>query len=329
MQSDEVSGEGDGKSGDAAPAGETVGEHLRRLFPTAKMTTLRQMLADGRVRVGGRRARTMKEPVGEGEIVETSDTKPKRAKGGEEKTLPPLAVLNPLVPIHEDADVLVVYKPSGLLTSTVPGEKRATALDMIRRYCKATAPGARVGLIHRLDKEAAGLLVFSKSHRAYESLKTQFFHHSVDRVYEAIVHGRPKPRRGRIESRLEEFPDGKVHSTQMEGRGQKAVTEYEVVSGRGEGRAARSRVRVKLETGRKHQIRAHLSERGWPIVNDPMYGPVKRPVGQLKLTAVLLAFEHPATGERVTFELPERLKGGKPDVRKAPRAGAKDQGPPR
>ena len=131
--------------------------------------------------------------------------------------------------IHEDAHILVVDKPAGLLTSTVPGEKRATALAIVQRYVLAREPRARIGLIHRLDKDASGLLIFSKSQRAYESLKTQFFKHSVERIYEAQVKGIPNPRKGRIDSRLIERADGTVRSTSEHAKGQRAVTDYEVV----------------------------------------------------------------------------------------------------
>src|SRR4029079_12746335 len=120
----------------------------------------------------------------------------------------PAALISPLKIVFEDQELLVVDKPAGLLTSTVPRERRPTALAIVRRYLGATSPDARVGLIHRLDKDASGLLVFSKSHLAYESLKGQFFKHTVERVYEAVVHGKPAPPAGRVASRLVERADG-------------------------------------------------------------------------------------------------------------------------
>src|SRR5262245_66217776 len=102
--------------------------------------------------------------------------------------------------IHEDVDILVVAKPAGLLTSTVPRERRPTLLKMVREYAAQHDPRARVGLIHRLDRDASGLLVFSKNHDAYESLKRQFFRHTVDRIYLAVVRGRLNPPAGKIRS---------------------------------------------------------------------------------------------------------------------------------
>lgn len=273
----------------------TVLDALREQMPHASMTTLRAMIGDKRVAVDGKPAKSLKQLVESGQRV---DVRQRRAPSAV-KTLPPAAKLNPLKIIHEDADVVVVFKPEDLLTSTVAREKRATALAIVREYLGATDPSARVGLIHRLDRDASGLLVFSKNHEAYESLKSQFFHHTVEREYEAVVRGRVKPRAGRIESNLVERADGSVHSTRQADAGQQAVTDYKVVQALPPvGRHPRTLLRVTLQTGRKHQIRVHLSEKGWPIVGDTVYGGGR---GKLRLRAVKLSFDHPRTGERVTF----------------------------
>ncbi len=271
----------------------TVQTRLRALFASSKNQTLKQMVADGRVTVNGQRVKKLSQPVAAGDAVRVED----RAR-------PRLAVLKPslapLVLVHEDQDVLVVNKPPGLLTSTGPREKRPTALAIVRQYVSATSPQARVGLIHRLDRDAGGLLVFSKSDLAYRSLKTQFFKHTVERVYEATVHGSPRPKKGTVESRLVERADGTVRSTIVHGRGQRALTEYEVL-GEADGMAT---LRVTLLTGRKHQIRVHLSDRGWPIVGDSVYGAGES--GGLQLGAVRLEFDHPRTRRRVSFTLPAK-----------------------
>jgi 23S rRNA pseudouridine1911/1915/1917 synthase len=200
--------------------------------------------------------------------------------------------------VFEDADLLVVAKPAGLLTSTVPREKRPTLLAAVEEHLARYSPRARLGLIHRLDRDAAGLLVFSKCHEAYHSLKNQFFHHTVTRLYTAVVEGTLKPKKGMIRSRLEERADGTVYSTRRMDIGQPSRTDYEVLSAAN----GRSVVRVKLHTGRKHQVRVHLSERGAPIVGDVMYG--KPDKMGLHLAATSLAFDHPRTGKRMEFHLP-------------------------
>ncbi len=213
-------------------------------YPTAKRQTLKRMLEAGRVAVNGRPAVKLKQLLSDTDKVSVSDRVESEREGG--KAGPGFPV------VYEDEDILVVNKPAGLLTSTVPREKRPTLLAGVREYLAGREPKARVGLIHRLDREASGLLIFSKNNAAYESLKTQFFKHTVHRVYLTVVQGVPKPRQGRIESNLSERIDGTVHVVKQIGKGVLAVTDYEVVKDNGK----RAMVRVTLQTGRKHQIRA-------------------------------------------------------------------------
>jgi 23S rRNA pseudouridine1911/1915/1917 synthase len=263
---------------------------LRKQFPAAKQNTLRQMLAGDRVRVNGRVVFKMNHPIRSTDRIEVSE-RVRQAK-------PEISSIGPMEMVFEDEHLLVIHKPAGLLTSTVPNEKRPTALAILKRYLHDTDPGAMLGLIHRLDRDASGLLVFSKDPDVFTSLKHQFYKHSVRREYLAVVHGAPTPAEGRITTFLVELPDGHVRSTKKPGAGQKAVTDYRTLS-HNQKMAA---VRVTLQTGRKHQIRAHLYERGVPIVGDRMYGPA-RESARLMLAALLLEFEHPVTKQRMNFEL--------------------------
>ena len=303
----------------------TLLDWLAAKYPAAKRQTLRRMAQAGRVTINGRAARNAKQVVGGGDVVVVADD----GRPGRTPRATPAANdgrrRRQLDVVYEDADVLVVDKPPGLLTSTVPRERRPTLLALVRRHVETAAgprgAGARgsaarvspprVGLIHRLDRDASGLLVFSKTHQAYLSLKRQLFERSVERVYSAVVAGAPKPPRGTIESRLVERADGTVYSTKRPGEGERAISEYEVL----EQRDGRALVRVTLQTGRKHQIRVHLSERGWPIVGDAVYGAGGRKhrgaartpapaaaAPRLMLAATKLSFTHPRTGERLTFE---------------------------
>ena len=294
------------------PPPATLLEWLAARYPAAKRQTLRRMLQGGRVTLNGRRVVKATQTVtAEDRVVVADQPAPRRSAGGPRAAAHPAPALDI---VHEDADLLVVDKPPGLLTSTVPREKRPTLLALVREYVAASTPprarSERVGLIHRLDRDASGLLVFSKTHDAYVSLKRQFFEHNVERAYTAVVEGVPTPRGGRVESRLVERADGTVYSARRPGEGERAVTEYEVV----EERRGRSLVRVKLHTGRKHQIRVHLSQRGAPIVGDTMYGradpvPARRPpkpagAERLMLAATRLSLTHPRSGRRMTFERP-------------------------
>jgi 23S rRNA pseudouridine1911/1915/1917 synthase len=290
---------------------ETLLDWLARRFPTAKRETLRQMVRDRRVTVNGSTPRGVKVEITADDRVEVVDRRPARmdrppSPAGTSRRRAPFAV------VYEDADVLVVDKPPGLLTSTVPGERRPTLLAAVQEYVASKKPTerrrTRVGLIHRLDRDASGLLVFSKNDKAYQSLKSQLFHRTIEREYLAVTQHVPNPREGRIESRLEERADGTVYSTRTPGKGERAITHYRIIDTPGNGGGKRALVRVRLETGRKHQIRVHLAQRGAPIVGDSLYGsdapPSRTPPPQLMLSAVKLGFTHPRTGERVSFELP-------------------------
>jgi 23S rRNA pseudouridine1911/1915/1917 synthase len=272
----------------------TLLEWLEQRYPTAKRQTLKRMVEAGRVRVDGRLAERLKQELAEACTVQVDESPQKRE---------PATTPTSLDIVHEDADLLVVNKPAGLLTSTVPREPRPTLLAQVREYVGARERTARVGLIHRLDRDASGLLVFSKNDAAYESLKRQFFNHSVDRVYAAVVEGLPPEPKGTIRSKLVELPNGNVVVTRQPDKGQIAVTEYVVMRHERTPAGERSLLRVKLQTGRKHQIRAQLASRGTPIVNDPLYGEQK-PSGRLMLAAILLSLRHPGTHKRMTWELP-------------------------
>lgn len=291
------------------------------------------MLQAGRVTINGRRVISASRPVGGKDEVIVSEKH--NVRGADSVRQIAIATGRglgrrasrgapiDLAIVYEDADVLVVDKPAGLLTSTVPRERRPTLLAAVRSR-GAERDERHIGLIHRLDRDASGLLVFSKTHEAYLSLKGQFFAHAVERVYTAVVEGVPTPRSGRVETRLIERADGTVYSAARPGVGQRAVTEYEVVEEGAGLSGRRSLVRVTLQTGRKHQIRVHLSERDAPVVGDTMYaGPARAPqwkqkrftkgdtrprpsppAERLMLAATKLAFDHPRTGHRMIFQRP-------------------------
>jgi 23S rRNA pseudouridine1911/1915/1917 synthase len=260
-------------------------------YPTAKRLRFKEMLSSGRIRINGRRPRTLKVAVAETDKVEVLDRAARRA--------PTAALKLPFEIVFEDRDLLVINKPAGLLTSTNERERRPTAWAAVQEYLRMNEPAARPGLIHRLDRDASGLLVFSKNDAAYRSLKQQFMHHTVSRIYIAHVYGKLSPPAGRLESELVERADGVVRSTRLRGKGQVAITEYETVSVAD----GMSVIRLTLQTGRKHQIRTQLAEKGTPVVNDVLYGE-RKCAGPLMLRAVQLALDHPRTGKRMTFTLP-------------------------
>jgi 23S rRNA pseudouridine1911/1915/1917 synthase len=184
-----------------------------------------------------------------------------------------------------------------------------------------------VHLIHRLDREASGLLVFARTWEAYGELKRQFFEHSISRVYDVVVQRVPKEKKGRLENYLVEDQEGVVHVTKDVKKGKPAILDYEVAEVNAERGVAR--VRCSLYTGRKHQIRVQLAAIGCPVVGDEVYGRKKQEVGskmqedqsgrrkavvkekasgRLMLHAGKLGFVHPGTGKVVVFESP--MPGG-------------------
>jgi len=248
------------------------------------------MIQAGRVRINDVVARSANQKVELSDQLATDD-RPSNKPAARERA-------SALSIVYEDEDVLVANKPAGLLTATNAREKRQTLLSLVREHVHAQHPRAQVGLIHRLDRDAAGLLVFSKNHQAYLSLKKQFFEHSVHREYSAIVHGVPKEASGRIESRLVERADGSVHATRESGKGELAISHYQVLNSAGK----RALVKIILETGKKHQIRVHLNSIGHPIVGDPVYGPPSDSQ-PLMLAANQLGFAHPRDGRPMKLEI--------------------------
>jgi 23S rRNA pseudouridine1911/1915/1917 synthase len=236
----------------------TILEVLRGLMPEASNNTLRGLVKDGRVTIAGRKAKTANDEVEAGARVLVLQ---KRA--AVEHKLAPLEL------VHEDDDIIVVDKPRGLLTSTTAREKRATALQRIEEYLHATDRTKRVVAVHRLDRDACGLLVFAKSPRAVERLKRQFFEHTVERQYLAIVRGHPDPPEGRIDLALFERADG----TSSERRSRRIARRKRRRATAPSSAAARTPCsKSSSRPAAKHQIRAHLSAIGHPLVGDDAYG---------------------------------------------------------
>ena len=262
---------------------------LAQLYPDSSRTTLRQMLQGNRVRVDGEIEKNAKRVIEPGENV---DVGPR----GSGRSLPPELTL-----LHEDDDLIVVLKANGLLTVATSREKETTAQAYLNEYLSDKRGGTRIHVVHRLDRETSGVLVFAKNFRTREKLKELFAAHDVERVYVAIIEGTIEPARGTIRSNLVEDRALRMRSVGKPKEGSKfAVTHYRTVETKG----GYSLLEVTLETGRKNQIRAHLSEAKHPLVGDQFYGSTVNPLGRLGLHAKVLGFVHPTTGEKMTFTAP-------------------------
>ncbi|WP_041695728.1 RluA family pseudouridine synthase [Alicyclobacillus acidocaldarius] len=206
----------------------------------------------------------------------------------------------PFVVAYEDDDVIVVDKPRGVVVHPGAGHLRGTLVNglLARGTSLCTLAGAmRPGVVHRIDKDTSGLVVFAKSDRAYRALVEAFRAHDVEREYVAIAHGRMPHRKGTIDMPIARDPADRQRMAVRQG-GKRAVTHFEVL----ELFANYSYLRLRLETGRTHQIRVHLAAIGHPIAGDPVYGPRHTlPIDGQALHARTLGFTHP-DGRRLRFE---------------------------
>lgn len=207
--------------------------------------------------------------------------------------------------VHDDAALMVVVKPAGLLTVPTPKRERQTLIGNINRWLERQQHGAEAYCVHRLDRGVSGLLVFAKSLSMAEALRNQFAERKPQRVYAALVAGQLQTPRGTFRSYLATDEALNRYSTAKPDEGQLAITHYEV---RQVFQGA-TLVSIRLETGRRNQIRVHFAEAGHPILGDPRYRShqaVHRhwPYARLALHAESLGFTHPLTGELLQFVAP-------------------------
>lgn len=243
------------------------------------------MLVQERIRINGRVCRKAEHPVLAGDAIEIGPRK-------NPPVLPPgLDIL------FEDEAIIIVQKPSSLLTVSTPDERDRTVYAHLRRYLKELNPRKDLFIVHRLDRFASGLLVFAKTEDIQLQLKELFSRHDIRRMYWAVVNGRVEQESNTIRSNLAENRAFRMYSVTDRKQGKPAVTHYRVLRRFPDF----TTLEVTLETGRKNQIRAHLSEIGHPIAGDQAYGSEADPLGRLALHAFHLGFTHPTLGTPVEF----------------------------
>ncbi len=202
--------------------------------------------------------------------------------------------------LHEDRDVIVVNKAPGLLSIGTGSDGGRTAHASLMDYVKKGNPKSRerVFIVHRLDRETSGVLVFARTEEAKRTLMMNWG--ETEKHYLAIVEGHPNPPAGLISSYLVESESMRVYSTNDTERGKLSETEYRVMKTLG----SRALLELRLLSGRKHQIRVHLADKGWPIVGDDKYGRNTRGEKGLALHSHRLSFDHPYRGNRLEFTAP-------------------------
>lgn len=273
---------------------EQPAELLAFLFascPEVKKTKVRQWLKNASVQVNGQAITRFNHLLQAGDVVSI------RAR--EEARVAELLPKGMTI-VFEDASLLVVDKPARLLTVASATERDKTAYAFLTAYVRRGNPRGpeRVWIVHRLDCDTSGLVVFAKTQAAKRALQENW--HKADKRYLAVVEGNPPADAGVLKSHLDESSPFKVYSVPPGAGTRHAVTHYRVMKRVG----ARLLIELTPETGRRNQIRVHLADAGCPIIGDQKYGARTNPARRVGLHASSLHFEHPLSGERLRFESP-------------------------
>lgn len=255
---------------------------LAVMSPGSSKTTLRSWLKEERITVDGKIVKNGSVLIEKGQQIALTE-KPQFAGSG-------------IRIIYEDRHLVAIEKPNGLLSVATAFEKEETAHGILKNYYYPR----KVQVVHRLDQETSGVMLYALSDQGYEGLKALFEKHTIERSYCAVVEGHPEPKNGTWQSHLYEDNLYVVHSTKDPEKGRLAITHYTTKK-----TSARfSLLELKLETGRKNQIRVHCNDHGCPVVGDKKYGSTTDPIKRLCLHAALIAFVHPATGKEMRFTSP-------------------------
>ena len=263
----------------------TLRARLQALHPGASGRSLKQWLEGGRVRVNG-------------EVVRRGDVAVRTTDRVELGAPPAPAFPAPLRLVHEDDDILVIDKPAGLLTISTESERERTAYRLLRDWLQARDAG-RIFVVHRLDRETSGLVVFARTAAAKEALQAQFRARLPQRVYVARVEGRVRDEEGTLVSRLHEDRGLRVRPAHAGEAAREAITRYRVLARWSDA----TLLELTLTTGRRGQIRAQLAALGHPIVGDRAHGSRHDPLRRVCLHATRLGFTHRGH-RRVVFDSP-------------------------
>lgn len=264
---------------------------LFEAWPETKKKQVRTWLKFGSVAVNGKVITQFDYKLKPGDTVAI------RAKG---LAAPETALPGGIRVRHEDADILVIEKPADLLSIASPSEEEKTAYAYLTNHVRRgnRMGRERVWIVHRLDRETSGLMVFAKNEKAKQALQETW--EVAEKKYLAVVEGAPSTDSGTFDSHLDESNPLKVYVSEENPRTRRALTHYRVAKKGGE----TTLVELTLETGRRHQIRVQLAEVGCPIVGDKKYGAETNPIKRIALHATSLKFIHPMTKEKMSFQSP-------------------------
>lgn len=252
-------------------------------------TKARNLVKEGSIQVDG-------EVVTRGETMVAAGQTVQVKKAEKKPYVPPKA---PFEILFQDDSVIVVVKPAGILSVNRDNEHSITFHKMVNTYVRETSKKKeRAFLVHRLDREVSGIMIFSKSLEIQAKLEDRWKEN--EKLYYALVEGVPAELQGKMDTWLTENVALKVYSTKSTVNAKRAITHYKVI----QSWPKFSLIEVQLDTGRKHQIRVHMSDMGCPIVGDKKYGSKTELFGRIALHSFRFAFYHPITGERLSFETP-------------------------
>ena len=269
-------------------------KYLAEQFPEQTRSYLQKLIKDGEVTVNGKNVKTGYQ-LSKGDEVSVNIPEPKELDVEPQKM--------DLDIVYEDDDVILVNKPKGMVVHPAPGHTTDTLVNGLLYHCKDNLSGingvARPGIVHRIDRDTTGILIVCKNDMSHNSIAAQLKEHSINRRYRALVHGNLKDDTGTVEGPIGRHPIDRKKMAINEKNGKPAVTHYTVLERFGN----YTLIECKLETGRTHQIRVHMTSIGHPLVGDEVYGPAKCPFklqGQC-LHAMVLGFVHPRTEEYMEF----------------------------
>ena len=275
-------------------------KYLSEQFPEQTRSYLQKLIKEGQVLVNGKTVKSGYQ-LSKGDEVSVTIPEPKELDVEPQKM--------ELDIVYEDEDVILINKPKGMVVHPAPGHTTDTLVNGLLYHCKDNLSGingvARPGIVHRIDRDTTGILIVCKNDMSHNSIAEQLKEHSINRRYRALVHGNLKEDTGTVEGPIGRHPVDRKKMAINERNGKPAVTHYTVLERFGN----YTLIECKLETGRTHQIRVHMTSIGHPLVGDEVYGPAKSPFklqGQC-LHAMVLGFVHPRTGEYMEFsaDLPE------------------------
>ena len=293
-------------------AGKRVDRFLAEAFPQHTRSRIKALIESGHANRDGTRLTQPAEAVRAGARYALTPPPPVAAQPA------PQAIPFPI--LYEDDDLLVLDKPAGLVVHPAPGNEDGTLVNALLAHCGDSLPGIggerRPGIVHRLDKDTSGVMVVCKTEHALATLSADFAAHDLDRFYLALCWGLPNPSSGVIDAAIGRDPRDRKRMAVRGSGGKQAVTRYRTLSHHP---GAATLLECRLDTGRTHQIRVHLSSIGHPIVGDPVYlrrtPPAARGLsGDLRdllldfprqaLHAARLGFRHPRTGQALSFTTP-------------------------